>query len=155
MAFERLPQLRRPEETNVSARVLDVFYRPQTKQVDQTLSLLSESLERFNPNLQKYIQKKEEVTEKVDTAKAQADYNKNRTDFKNLIEKIGVQRRVYTAGKNKSTLDPFLDEKEEDINRLKNTYDSIKIAMEIVDIIRGSILANKIIQKDPDLSKYD
>ncbi len=40
--------------------------------------------------------------------------------FKNLIEKIGVQRRVYTAGKNKSTLDPFLDEKEEDIVRLKN-----------------------------------
>ena len=30
--------------------------------------------------------------------------------FKDLIEKIGVQRRVYTAGKNKSTLDPFLDE---------------------------------------------
>ena len=87
MAFERLPQLRKPEETKVSARVLDVFYRPQTKPVDQTLSLLSESLERFNPNLEKYIQKKEEVTEKVDTAKAQADYNKNRTDFKNLIEK--------------------------------------------------------------------
>ena len=87
MAFERLPQLRRPEETKVSARVLDVFYRPQTKPVDQTLSLLSESLERFNPNLQKYIQKKEEVTEKVDTAKAQADYNKNRKDFKTLIEK--------------------------------------------------------------------
>jgi len=87
MAFERLPQLRRPEETKVSARVLDVFYRPQTKPVDNTLGLLAESLERFNPNLEKYIQKKEEVTEKVDTAKAQADYNKNRTDFKNLIEK--------------------------------------------------------------------
>ena len=27
--------------------------------------------------------------------------------FKDLIKKIGVQRRVYTAGKNKSTLDPF------------------------------------------------
>ena len=26
--------------------------------------------------------------------------------FKDLIGKIGVQRRVYTAGKNKSTLDP-------------------------------------------------
>ena len=39
--------------------------------------------------------------------------------FKDLIEKIGVQRRVYTAGKNKSTLDPFLEEKEEDIERLK------------------------------------
>ncbi len=40
--------------------------------------------------------------------------------FKDLIQKIGVQRRVYTAGKNKSTLDPFLDEKQEDIERLKN-----------------------------------
>ena len=43
----------------------------------------------------------------------------------------------------------------DNIDRLKNTHDSIKIAMEIVDIIRGSILANKIMQKDPDLSKYD
>ena len=40
--------------------------------------------------------------------------------FKDLIEKIGVQRRVYTAGKNKSTLDPFMEEKQEDIERLKN-----------------------------------
>ena len=40
--------------------------------------------------------------------------------FKDLIEKIGVQRQVYTVGKNKSTLDPFLDEKKEDIDRLKS-----------------------------------
>ena len=40
--------------------------------------------------------------------------------FQELIKKIGVQRRVYTAGKNKSTLDPFLEEKKEDIERLKN-----------------------------------
>ena len=40
--------------------------------------------------------------------------------FKDLIQKIGIQRRVYTAGKNKSTLDPFMDEKKEDIDRLKN-----------------------------------
>ena len=39
--------------------------------------------------------------------------------FKDLIQKIGVQRRVYTAGKNKSTLDPFSEEKEEDVKRLK------------------------------------
>ncbi len=39
--------------------------------------------------------------------------------FKDLIQKIGVERRVYTAGKNKSTLDPFKEEKEEDIKRLK------------------------------------
>merc|ERR1711991_744000 len=31
----------------------------------------------------------------------------------------GVERRVYTAGKNKSTLDPFVDEKEEAVKRLK------------------------------------
>tara|TARA_B100001179_G_C18577980_1_gene398461 strand:+ start:861 stop:1682 length:822 start_codon:yes stop_codon:yes gene_type:complete len=36
-----------------------------------------------------------------------------------LIKKAGIQRRVYTAGKNKSTLDPFLEEKKEDIERLK------------------------------------
>jgi hypothetical protein len=41
------------------------------------------------------------------------------------------------------------------INRLKNTRDSIEIAIKIVDIIRGSILADKIMQKDPNLSKYD
>ena len=40
--------------------------------------------------------------------------------FQELIKKVGVQRRVYTAGKNKSTLDPFLEEKKEDIERLKN-----------------------------------
>ena len=27
--------------------------------------------------------------------------------FQDAIKKIGIQRRVYTAGKNKSTLDPF------------------------------------------------
>ena len=40
--------------------------------------------------------------------------------MKDLIKKIGVQRRIYTAGKNKSTLDPFVEEKEEDIKRLKD-----------------------------------
>ena len=39
--------------------------------------------------------------------------------FQELIKKIGVQRRIYTAGKNKSTLDPFKEEREEDIERLK------------------------------------
>ena len=39
--------------------------------------------------------------------------------FKEMIKKIGVERRIYTAGKNKSTLDPFVDEKEDDVKRLK------------------------------------
>ena len=39
--------------------------------------------------------------------------------FKEMIKKIGVERRIYTAGKNKSTLDPFVEEKEEDVRRIK------------------------------------
>ena len=39
--------------------------------------------------------------------------------FQDAIKKIGIQRRVYTAGKNKSTLDPFKEEKEEDIESIK------------------------------------
>ena len=65
--------------------------------------------------------------------------------FKDLIKKIGVERRVYTAGKNKSTLDPFVEEKEEDIKRLKNIQlelhdDFIKV----VETSRGTKL------KDPE-----
>ena len=65
--------------------------------------------------------------------------------FKDLIQKIGVERRVYTAGKNKSTLDPFVEEKEEDVKRLKNIQlelhdDFIKV----VETSRGSKL------KDPE-----
>ncbi len=37
-----------------------------------------------------------------------------------LINKIGIQRRVYTAGKSKDTLDPFLPEKPEDVERIKS-----------------------------------
>ena len=35
------------------------------------------------------------------------------------IERLGVERRVYTAGLNKGSLDPFLPEKPDDIERLK------------------------------------
>ena len=40
--------------------------------------------------------------------------------FDRAIEKIGVDRRVYTAGKNKMTLDPFQPQNEEDVARLKD-----------------------------------
>ena len=65
--------------------------------------------------------------------------------FKDLIKKIGIERRVYTAGKNKSTLDPFVEEKEDDIKRLKSIQlelhsDFIKV----VEKSRGSKL------KDPE-----
>jgi signal peptide peptidase SppA len=39
--------------------------------------------------------------------------------FKELIGKIGVERRLHTSGEKKSLLDPFLPEREEDVDRLK------------------------------------
>lgn len=39
--------------------------------------------------------------------------------FEKMIEKIGVDRRVYTAGERKMSLDPFRPENPDDIERLK------------------------------------
>ena len=61
--------------------------------------------------------------------------------FKDLIKKIGVDRRVYTAGKNKSTLDPFLEVKKEDIDRLKNIQlDLHNDFIKVVEDSRGTKL---------------
>jgi signal peptide peptidase SppA len=38
--------------------------------------------------------------------------------FVEALDKLGVERRVYTAGRAKAILDPFLPEKPEDIERL-------------------------------------
>jgi signal peptide peptidase SppA len=39
--------------------------------------------------------------------------------FDKAIEKLGIERRVYTAGENKLSLDPFQPEKPKDVKRLK------------------------------------
>ncbi len=39
--------------------------------------------------------------------------------FSEAMRKLGVERRIYTAGDHKSMLDPFLPAKVEDINRLQ------------------------------------
>ena len=56
--------------------------------------------------------------------------------FKDLIKKIGVERRIYTAGKNKSTLDPFIEEKPEDIERLKKIQ--LEIHQDFIDVVEES-----------------
>ena len=48
--------------------------------------------------------------------------------FVDAINKVGIQRRVHTAGQNKSVMDPFLPEKKTDIERLK------KLQLEIHDV---------------------
>jgi len=61
--------------------------------------------------------------------------------FTELIKKIGVERRVHTAGKNKSSLDPFQEEKAEDIERLKNIQlDLHKDFIKVVEESRGAKL---------------
>ncbi len=39
--------------------------------------------------------------------------------FPKLLEKLGVERRLYTSGERKVMLDPFLPEKPEDVKRIK------------------------------------
>ena len=39
--------------------------------------------------------------------------------FPGLLEKLGVERRLYTSGERKAMLDPFLPEKADEVERLK------------------------------------
>jgi signal peptide peptidase SppA len=39
--------------------------------------------------------------------------------FPKLMDKLGIERRLYTSGEHKAMLDPFLPEKPEDVKRLK------------------------------------
>ncbi len=41
------------------------------------------------------------------------------------IEKLGIERRIYTQGENKSILDPFCAEKKEDVKIIKNVQAQI------------------------------
>ena len=45
--------------------------------------------------------------------------------FDRAIERLGIDRRVYTAGEHKAILDPFRPESEEDVARLKSLQGEI------------------------------
>lgn len=63
--------------------------------------------------------------------------------FPELLKKIGVERRVYTAGENKAILDPFQPEKESDVEYLKTLQIEIhKVFMDMVRLRRGEKLAD-------------
>ena len=67
--------------------------------------------------------------------------------FTELMKKIGVERRVYTAGKNKAVLDPFKPENKADIERLKALQ--LEVHDTFIDLVkerRGSKLKD-----DPEL----
>src|SRR5215471_3601642 len=61
--------------------------------------------------------------------------------FQELIQKIGVERRLYTAGAHKAMLDPFLPENPDDVARLKAIQREIHaIFISLVKQSRGSRL---------------
>jgi signal peptide peptidase SppA len=45
--------------------------------------------------------------------------------FAGLLNKLGIERRLYTSGERKAMLDPFLPEKPEDVERLKSVQRDI------------------------------
>jgi len=63
------------------------------------------------------------------------------------IKKLGVERRVHTAGRNKAVLDPFLPEKPEDIERLKALQ--LEVHDTFIDIVKERRSAK--LKDDPDL----
>jgi signal peptide peptidase SppA len=61
--------------------------------------------------------------------------------FQELIKKIGVERRLYTAGERKAMLDPFLPEDPDDVARVKAIQREIHaIFIELVKQRRGDRL---------------
>jgi signal peptide peptidase SppA len=61
--------------------------------------------------------------------------------FVGALDKLGIERRVHTAGRSKSTLDPFLPEKAEDVARLEDYERDIhKVFIDWVRSRRGDRL---------------
>ena len=61
--------------------------------------------------------------------------------FQELIKKVGVERRLYTAGPHKAMLDPFLPENPDDVARLKALQHEIHgIFIALVKKSRGNRL---------------
>ncbi|WP_414464064.1 S49 family peptidase [Hyphomicrobium sp. DY-1] len=58
--------------------------------------------------------------------------------FVELIDRMGVERRVYTAGANKNQLDPFLPEDQDDIARLK------AIQKDVHDVFIGLVKERRV-----------
>jgi serine protease SohB len=56
--------------------------------------------------------------------------------FAKLMDRIGIERRLYTSGENKAMLDPFLPEKPEDVEKLKAVQKEIHEGF--IDLVKQS-----------------
>ena len=69
--------------------------------------------------------------------------------FVEAIERLGIERRVYTAGLNKSQLDPFLPVIEDDIARLK------ALQLDVHDVFIGLVKERRLGKlKAPDAELF-
>jgi signal peptide peptidase SppA len=69
--------------------------------------------------------------------------------FVDLLQKLGVERRVYTAGANKNQLDPFLPEDHDDVARLKT------IQQDVHDVFIGLVKERRLGKlKAPDTELF-
>jgi len=64
--------------------------------------------------------------------------------FVDLMQKVGVERRVYTSGESKVILDPFQPEKPDDVARLKAIQEEVHDHfIEMVRTRRGEVLSKE------------
>jgi signal peptide peptidase SppA len=56
--------------------------------------------------------------------------------FAKLMDKLGVERRLYTSGEHKAMLDPFLPENPEDVEKLKAVQKEIHEGF--IDLVKQS-----------------
>jgi serine protease SohB len=56
--------------------------------------------------------------------------------FPKLMERLGIERRIYTAGEHKASLDPFLPENPDDVARLKALQSEIHQGF--IDLVKQS-----------------
>ena len=68
--------------------------------------------------------------------------------FPEAIKKLGIERRVYTAGEHKSMLDPFLPENAADVDRIKAIQREIHAMF--IALVRGS-RGERLTGPEPDL----
>ena len=65
--------------------------------------------------------------------------------LQDLIARYGIERRVYTAGKSKSMLDPFREENQEDVERLRSILGDVHdVFIQHVKTSRGAKIPQDI-----------
>ena len=63
--------------------------------------------------------------------------------FVGTLDKIGAERRVYTAGKNKAMLDPFSPTRKEDLEFIQQQLD-----------LTHQVFINDVVSKRPQLANH-